>query len=177
MTTEAPAFTLDTETPEGLHALRIRLTTLELALEQFGVGPLPPGRITTKTGVYRHYKGDLYAVFAVADRSDNGYEGDPVVAYLSLAPVGNPLKVRSVTEFNEQVVDNTSTDHDDTAKPRFKRVADIDLTPEGNHEHRTAGIGDNARGQAWCWGCVWQTPAGDRDYQEKADAHQRDSQS
>jgi len=68
-------------------------------------------------GLYRHYKGDLYAVLALVQDSTNSEQGRSMVLYYSLAY--GLLRVRWTREFIEPVVWP-----DGSERPRFERVTD-----------------------------------------------------
>lgn len=52
-------------------------------------------------GLYRHYKGGLYAVLGIATDSTNGRNDARMVLYWSLAK--QKLLVREISQFNERV--------------------------------------------------------------------------
>lgn len=71
----------------------------------------------TPPGLYRHYKGGLYAVLATVRDSTYSREGTPMVLYYSLKL--KKLNVRNEDEFNEII-----TRDDGQFRPRFEQIND-----------------------------------------------------
>lgn len=65
--------------------------------------------MTVQMGIYRHYKGQLYQVIALAE--DSNQNGRVVVVYIGLeltgARMGPRMKVRTVGDFLEFVYDDS----------------------------------------------------------------------